>query len=183
MAAVVASSQTLRPLPILFFLLAIATNDAASFTITNSCNVTIWPAITPGGGGQRLDPGQTWTLDVTSGASSRLWGRTGCYFNTDGQGKCLTGDCGGELSCTSTGQPPITLAEFALGYNRMDFFDISIANGLPGIVRVWKGATLPGQHNISMPRCIHKSPLMAKHSLALGAPTTRWCSVPQVMHL
>ncbi|CAD6266733.1 unnamed protein product [Miscanthus lutarioriparius] len=55
-----------------------ASARAATFTITNNCGSTVWPAATPVGGGTQLDPGQTWTVDVPVGTQSdRVWGRTG----------------------------------------------------------------------------------------------------------
>ncbi|CAO2179524.1 unnamed protein product [Urochloa humidicola] len=59
-----------------------------------------------------------------------MWGRTGCSF-TRGTGRCQTGDCAGALSCSVSGQPPITLAEFTSAGDKgaMDFFDISIIDG------------------------------------------------------
>nr|XP_034569755.1 thaumatin-like protein [Setaria viridis] len=58
----------------------------------------------------------------------RIWGRTGCSFNNNGRGRCQTGDCAGALSCTLSGQPPLTLAEFTLG-GAQDFYDISVIDG------------------------------------------------------
>ncbi|KAJ1266575.1 hypothetical protein BS78_08G162600 [Paspalum vaginatum] len=107
-----------------------ASARAATFTITNNCGSTVWPAATPVGGGTQLNPGQTWTVDVPAGTQSgRVWGRTGCSFN-GGSGSCQTGDCGGQLSCTLSGQPPMTLAEFTIGGGgAQDFYDISVIDG------------------------------------------------------
>uniref|UniRef100_J3NF75 Thaumatin-like protein n=1 Tax=Oryza brachyantha TaxID=4533 RepID=J3NF75_ORYBR len=56
--------------------------NAATFTITNQCSFTVWPAATPVGGGAQLEPGRTWAIDVPAGTSSgRVWGRTGCSFD------------------------------------------------------------------------------------------------------
>jgi hypothetical protein len=38
--------------------------SAATFSITNNCGYTVWPAGIPVGGGTQLDPSQTWTVDV-----------------------------------------------------------------------------------------------------------------------
>uniref|UniRef100_A0A0D9Y1P4 Thaumatin-like protein n=1 Tax=Leersia perrieri TaxID=77586 RepID=A0A0D9Y1P4_9ORYZ len=110
-------------------LLAGAAN-AATFTITNRCSFTVWPAATPVGGGVQLNPGQTWTVNVPAGTSSgRVWGRTGCNFN-GGRGSCATGDCGGALSCSLSGRPPMTLAEFTLGGGgKQDFYNLSVIDG------------------------------------------------------
>jgi hypothetical protein len=94
-------------------------------------------------GGTQLDPGQTWTVDVPAGTQSgRVWGRTGCSFN-GGSGSCQTGDCGGALSCTLSGQPPMTLAEFTIGGSQ-DFYDISVIDGynLPMLFSCSTGVTL-----------------------------------------
>ncbi|CAD6266721.1 unnamed protein product [Miscanthus lutarioriparius] len=118
---------------ILFLLLEalVAGASASTFTITNNCGFTVWPAATPAGGGTQLNPGGTWTINVPAGTSSgRVWGRTGCSFN-GGSGRCQTGDCAGALSCTLSGQPPLTLAEFTLGTSggNQDFYDISVIDG------------------------------------------------------
>ncbi|KAF8763020.1 hypothetical protein HU200_008869 [Digitaria exilis] len=106
----------------LLFLLIIsafaAAGNAATFTITNNCGFTVWPAALPVGGGFQLD------------SERRIWGRTGCSFvngSTTG-GHCSTGDCAGELSCTVSGQPPATLAEFSAS-GTQDFYDISVIDG------------------------------------------------------
>jgi hypothetical protein len=56
-----------------------------------------------------------------------VWGRTGCSFNGN-SGRCATGDCGGALSCSLSGQFPMTLAEFSIG-GAQDFYDISVIDG------------------------------------------------------
>ncbi|CAD6269423.1 unnamed protein product [Miscanthus lutarioriparius] len=120
-----------------------ASARAATFTITNNCGSTVWPAATPMGGGTQLDPGQSWTVNVPAGTQSgRVWGRTGCSFN-GGSGSCQTGDCGGALSCTLSGQPPMTLAEFTIGGSQ-DFYDISVIDGynLPMLFSCSTGVTL-----------------------------------------
>jgi hypothetical protein len=102
--------------------------SATSFSITNRCTFTVWPAATPVGGGRQLNSGDTWNLDIPASTSSgRIWGRTGCSFNGN-SGRCATGDCGGALSCTLSGQPPLTLAEFTLN-GGTDFYDISVIDG------------------------------------------------------
>ncbi|PNT62577.1 hypothetical protein BRADI_4g05430v3 [Brachypodium distachyon] len=106
--------------------------DAARFTITNKCSYTVWPASIPVGGGVRLDPGRTTTLDVAAGTPAvRIWARTGCTFDASARGSCKTGDCGGKLACTAGGKPPATLAEFTLGSGSgsRDFYDVSLVDG------------------------------------------------------
>ncbi|TVU48882.1 hypothetical protein EJB05_00163, partial [Eragrostis curvula] len=115
---------------VLFLVLAAfaAGASAATFNIRNNCPYTVWPAATPVGGGRQLNSGETWNLNIPAGTNSgRVWGRTGCSFNGN-SGRCQTGDCGGALSCTLSGQPPLTLAEFTIG-NGQDFYDISVIDG------------------------------------------------------
>ena len=121
------SSWTLHLLH-LFLLLPVS--NAITFNISNRCSDTIWPAAVPGGG-VKLDPGEYWTLNMPAGTGPRrVWPRTGCSFDSTGKGSCQTGDCGGVLACTSSGQQPITLAEFTIGgMGGMDFFDISLVDG------------------------------------------------------
>uniref|UniRef100_A0A0E0MPV7 Thaumatin-like protein n=1 Tax=Oryza punctata TaxID=4537 RepID=A0A0E0MPV7_ORYPU len=128
MASSATSSAVL--LVVLVATLAAGGANAAIFTITNSCPFTVWPAATPVGGGVQLNPGETWTIDVPAGTSSgRVWGRTCCNFN-GGSGSCATGDCAGALSCTLSGQKPLTLAEFTLGLGgSQDFYDLSVIDG------------------------------------------------------
>ncbi|KAF3451223.1 hypothetical protein FNV43_RR07316 [Rhamnella rubrinervis] len=103
---------------------------AATFDVRNNCGFTVWAAAIPGGGLQ-LDPGQTWSFNVNaSTARGRIWARTGCNFNEAGRGTCETGDCDGVIQCTAYGQPPNTLADYALNqYNNLDFFGISLVDG------------------------------------------------------
>ncbi|OAY59841.1 osmotin-like protein OSM34 [Manihot esculenta] len=102
----------------------------ATFTIRNDCSYPVWAAASPGGG-RRLNQGQTWNLNVPAGTSmARIWGRTNCNFDGSGRGRCQTGDCGGVLNCQAWGQPPNTLAEYALNqYGNLDFYDISLVDG------------------------------------------------------
>ncbi|XP_006643673.1 PR5-like receptor kinase [Oryza brachyantha] len=120
-------------LPLLLLLVAAAnsTSHAATLNITNLCSFTVWPAAAPVGGGVRLDPGKSCPLDVPAGTGAgRVWPRTGCRFDANGNGSCQTGDCGGALSCKRNGDPPLTLAEFSIGQlNSQDFFDISLVDG------------------------------------------------------
>ncbi|KAL8507082.1 hypothetical protein ACS0TY_017826 [Phlomoides rotata] len=111
--------------------LALTSTHAANFEITNQCPYTVWGAAT--NGGRRLDPGETWSLDVSAGSQSqRIWGRTGCNFDGNGRGSCQTGDCAGLLECNPSvsGRPPLTLAEFSLnGGGNNDYYDISVIDG------------------------------------------------------
>ncbi|KAH7511416.1 hypothetical protein FEM48_ZijujUnG0015700 [Ziziphus jujuba var. spinosa] len=104
--------------------------NAAVFDIRNNCPFTVWAATIPGGG-RKLDRGQTWSINVKAGTTqARIWARTKCNFDGAGRGKCETGDCGGILQCQAYGQPPNTLAEYALNqFNNLDFIDISLVDG------------------------------------------------------
>nr|BAF98916.1 thaumatin like protein [Nepenthes alata]BAW35439.1 thaumatin-like protein [Nepenthes alata] len=104
--------------------------DAATFVITNNCPYTVWAAASPGGG-QQLNHGQTWTINVNAGQTGgRIWARTGCSLSGSNGARCQTGDCGGLLHCQGYGSPPNTLAEYALNqYMNLDFFDMSLVDG------------------------------------------------------
>lgn len=151
---VLSSSRTLHLLH-LFLLLPIG--SAITLSISNRCSYTIWPAAVPGGGMQ-LDPGESWTLNMpTSTTTGRVWPRTNCSFDSAGNGSCQTGDCGGVLTCTGSGQPPCTLAEFSIG-GGTDFFD-KRAHGLPagarkhrGRTSVQQGASLRKKHHSRVPK-------------------------------
>ncbi|XP_020095915.1 protein P21-like isoform X2 [Ananas comosus] len=121
------ATQTTLPL----LLLALVPLAAAStFNVVNRCSYTVWGAASPGGGAQ-LNPGQSWTFNVADGTTGgRVWARTGCSFDSNGNGHCQTGDCGGVLACTGYGQNPNTLAEYALNQSGgLDYFDISLVAG------------------------------------------------------
>ncbi|KAL6215919.1 hypothetical protein ACLB2K_015345 [Fragaria x ananassa] len=114
---------------------------ATIFTLQNHCPYTVWPgtlsgngAAVLGEGGFAMFPGaeiQLWQLTAPAGWSGRFWARTGCNFDEAGNGKCLTGDCGGALKCTGGGEPPVTLAEFTVGstLTDKDFYDVSLVDG------------------------------------------------------
>ncbi|OWM87989.1 hypothetical protein CDL15_Pgr000406 [Punica granatum] len=103
---------------------------ATNYDILNQCNYTVWAAASPGGG-RRLDPGQSWSLTMNPDTTTaRIWGRTNCSFDANGQGRCETGDCTGGLNCQGWGTPPNTLVEFLLSQpSSQDFFDISLVDG------------------------------------------------------
>lgn len=114
------------------------TSVACTFTITNNCPYTIWPATLAGAGtpplpatGFQLDSGQSIAIPSTPGWSGRIWARTGCTFDVTGVGSCQTGDCGGRLECNGMGAtPPASLFEITLGIGDLkDFYDVSIVDG------------------------------------------------------
>ncbi|KAL4187946.1 hypothetical protein AMTRI_Chr09g41710 [Amborella trichopoda] len=117
----------------------------STFTIINNCDYTVWPGILSNAGsaklsttGFELQKGQFQTLQPPAGWSGRFWGRTGCTFDSSGRGSCATGDCGSnQIECNGAGAaPPATLAEFTLGVETQDFYDVSLVDGynLPMIV-------------------------------------------------
>ncbi|MCO5591884.1 hypothetical protein L7F22_045877 [Adiantum nelumboides] len=116
--------------------------QATTFTLSNGCPHDVWPGVLAAGGqpmmtgsaspsGFLLTAGQKMTLSAAAGWSGRLWGRTGCSFDSSGKGTCMTGDCGGQLACNGAGgSPPVTLAEFTLGAaGKPDFYDVSLVDG------------------------------------------------------
>ncbi|CAO2209214.1 unnamed protein product [Urochloa humidicola] len=128
----VSSLCTLHILSIFLLFLLPGITDGATFSITNRCSYTVWPAAVPVGGGVQLNSGEWWTIDVpASTTGGRIWARTACSFDSAGNGKCETGDCGGVLACKDYfGKTPNTLAEFTIAqFNNEDFFDISLIDG------------------------------------------------------
>ncbi|KAK8971167.1 hypothetical protein KSP40_PGU020634 [Platanthera guangdongensis] len=123
------------------------------FTIVNDCRTTLWPGVTPGnnfnGGGFPLRPGQSVVFNAPVGWSGRIWARTGCDFDTAGNGSCETGACGTTLKCGSPGKTPATLVEFTLA--SMDFYDVSLVDGfnVPVLVRPIGGTGKCGQAGCS----------------------------------
>ncbi|KAF8672827.1 hypothetical protein HU200_049158 [Digitaria exilis] len=115
--------------------------SAATFTITNSCDYTVWPGILSNAGapppsttGFELPPGETLAVTVASAWSGRIWARTLCATDpTSGAFACATADCGsGSVECSGHGAaPPATLAEFTLagGTGGDDFYDVSLVDG------------------------------------------------------
>uniref|UniRef100_A0A8I6XT44 Thaumatin-like protein n=1 Tax=Hordeum vulgare subsp. vulgare TaxID=112509 RepID=A0A8I6XT44_HORVV len=113
--------------------------SAREFTLINQCKTEVWPAVTPGqsfrGGGYALGPGESVIFTAPVGWSGRVWGRTGCAFDSAGNGTCETGGCGTSLQCASaSGAAPATLAEFTLAST--DYYDVSLVDGfnLPVVV-------------------------------------------------
>jgi hypothetical protein len=103
-------------------------------TFVNSTSQTVWAAA-------QADPRHPlartgWVVPVGGSVSflmpnhwnGRLWGRTGCRFDTTGAGHCVTGDCAGRFQCGTAGsRSPETLAEFDLdAWSGMDFYDVNL---------------------------------------------------------
>ncbi|KAB2617256.1 pathogenesis-related protein 5-like [Pyrus ussuriensis x Pyrus communis] len=105
--------------------------SARTFTVINNCKETVWPAVTPGdnfnGGGFVLKPGQSMVFTARVSWSGRIWGRTGCNFDKNGNGSCETGSCGSTLQCVASGKPPAMLTEFTLA--AVDFYDVILVTG------------------------------------------------------
>lgn len=111
-----------------------------------------------------LSPGSNKTQSVSSDWQGRVWGRTNCSFDAQGQSgggrACQTGDCGGVVQCQATGETPTTLAEFTLsGAEGSSYYDISMVDGynLPmAIVLVANGqsslSSIPA--NETNPSCV-----------------------------
>ncbi|KAL7119520.1 hypothetical protein ACP275_02G067900 [Erythranthe tilingii] len=114
-------------------------SNSTKFTITNFCNETIWPAITPNnfsGGGFALRPTQSAVFTAPPAWHGRIWARTGCNFDKNGTGSCQTGACGTHLQCAGAGVPPATVVlEFSLG-GEIDYYEVSLVDGfnLPVVV-------------------------------------------------
>ncbi|XP_062079531.1 pathogenesis-related thaumatin-like protein 3.5 [Humulus lupulus] len=116
-----------------------------NFAIVNYCKEMIWPAMTnsdnfTGGGIPALKPGQSMVYTAPPQWSGRIWARTGCDFDKDGNGKCQTGSCGSLLNCTGPGSPPASIAEFNLN-ETIDYYDVSLVDGfnLPIVVKPSNG--------------------------------------------
>ncbi|KAH9606719.1 hypothetical protein KSS87_003783, partial [Heliosperma pusillum] len=124
---------------------------SGTFTITNFCPFTIWPGTLSGAGtpplsttGFELDSGESVRIETVAGWSGRIWARTGCNFDQNGMGKCLTGDCGGKLECHGSGAtPPASLFEITFGQgDGKDFYDVSLVDGYNLPLVAWPtGAT------------------------------------------
>ncbi|KAJ6821801.1 thaumatin-like protein 1b [Iris pallida] len=133
--------MALLAIPLLFFLQAaiMVVVQSATFTLVNKCDGTVWPGVLSGAGslpmgptGFELPAGSSRALRAPSGWSGRMWGRTGCSFDSSGRGNCTSGDCGSaQVECNGAGAaPPATLAEFTLaGADGKDFYDVSLVDG------------------------------------------------------
>ncbi|KAL6953616.1 hypothetical protein U1Q18_042486 [Sarracenia purpurea var. burkii] len=134
--------------------------SARIFTLINDCKETIWPGITPGenfnGGGIALKSGQSIVFTAPVSWSGRIWARTGCKFDNNGNGTCQTGSCGSALKCTASGDPPASLAEFTLAAT--DFYDVSLVDGfnVPIVVTPINGrgnCSIAGCDEDVLPKC------------------------------
>ncbi|KAH9846701.1 thaumatin family-domain-containing protein [Lenzites betulinus] len=131
---------------------------ARTFTVTNSCPFTIWPAmftdLTAGTAvpdfptGWVAPPSNSVTFAVPDNwKAGRIWGRRDCDFTITSGPTCLDGWCNGGLLCdpsTGTGVPPATVAEWTLqGDGNRDFYDVSLVDGYNLPVAITNSANCP----------------------------------------
>ncbi|EPQ51745.1 thaumatin-like protein [Gloeophyllum trabeum ATCC 11539] len=124
---------------------------ARTFTVTNNCSYTVWPAIftDPNVGTAVPDHPTGWEAPPRSSvsfmvpdnwASGRIWGRRDCDFDANGNGTCVDGGCNGGLVCdphNGIGATPASLAEWTLGTNgNPDYYDVSIVDGFNLPIRI-----------------------------------------------
>ncbi|CAK7351235.1 unnamed protein product [Dovyalis caffra] len=128
---------------------------STTFTITNKCNYTVWPAIYSEKSalsttGFSLEKNESKIITAPAPWSGSIWGRTYCTEDSSGNFSCITGDCGsGKLECSAYGSPPVTVAQFTTGdFVYLDIFDFSLVNGfnLPLLV-------VPSAHNCTSTGC------------------------------
>ncbi|CAM6012723.1 unnamed protein product [Sphagnum balticum] len=111
--------------------------SATTFTFINACSYGVAVGLQQNtnlvlleNGGFQLPVGVTQAVIAPAGWSGRFWGRTGCNFDANGLGKCVTGDCGGVLECNGAGgAPPATLVQVVVGDGVPDQYDVSLVNG------------------------------------------------------
>ncbi|KAK0188766.1 thaumatin [Armillaria mellea] len=122
-----------------------STYATRTFTVTNNCAYTIWPAIYTDLNVGTSVPNQATGWEAAAGSTvsfsvpddwkaGRIWGRTDCDFSTNpGPTSCATGGCNGGLECdsaTGTGVPPASVAEWTLGGSSgEDWYDVSLVDG------------------------------------------------------
>ncbi|KAM0945523.1 putative Thaumatin family [Dioscorea sansibarensis] len=115
--------------------------NSTTFTFTNKCANTVWPASLSNSGtaplsttGFVLPSGASLAIQAPTGWSGRFWARTSCTtLPPSNHLTCATGDCGsGQIECSGAGaSPPATLAEFTLAgpSSTKDFYDVSLVDG------------------------------------------------------
>ncbi|GAA5916757.1 hypothetical protein JCM8208_001679 [Rhodotorula glutinis] len=108
------------------------------FTIVNSCDFTVWPAVTNWNEGAKYTGVRGWeaaagtseTVTVPEGWNGRVWTRRACSFDGNGKGSCVTGDCTGGLECDDNTIGWVNVGEFNLNaWGGNDFWDISAVPG------------------------------------------------------
>lgn len=130
--------------------------------VTNNCKITIWIAIlseSPAGqlNGVKLLPNTNVTIKVPSNWVGKIWGRTNCQFNGNGDIKCETGDCAGKINCDILGSAPLSLAEFILSPNPdvPDKYYVNYSNGIniPITIRPLTGRYQPVSDSLGKLNC------------------------------
>ncbi|GAA5855294.1 hypothetical protein JCM9279_001936 [Rhodotorula babjevae] len=109
-------------LPLLALLAGRAFAADREFTILNSCEFTVWPAVTNWNEGQKYTGVRGWeaaagsekTVTVPEGWNGRVWARRACSFDANGKGSCVTGDCPGGLECDDNTIGWVNVGEFNL---------------------------------------------------------------------
>ncbi|KAH8112928.1 thaumatin-like protein [Phellopilus nigrolimitatus] len=132
--------------------------SARTFTVTNSCSFTIWPALfTDLNVAQDAPDHPTgWEAPAHSSVSftvpddwksGRIWGRRDCDFSKNpGPSSCVTGGCNGGLLCdphSGTGVPPATVAEWTLQGGSVDYYDVSLVDGYNLPMQITNNAGCP----------------------------------------
>ena len=144
-----------------------------TFKFVNSANQDVWVGTWGSvndcstlyklaGGGFLLKKGATQSYPVPNDwCSGRIWARTNCSTNKNGIFSCATGDCGNGVQCSTTGQPPATLAEFSLEIHATtttDTYDMSLVDGYNVGMKIdaVNGKQVPGipaKYNCGTIRC------------------------------
>jgi hypothetical protein len=110
--------------------------NAATFTIANKCNQTVYVGAytsngtQPNGGGWAQAANTSSTITVAATFNGRFWGRKNCNTSTSPY-QCDTGQCGGTgVQCAgTTGVAGTSLAEFNLDASGTDWYDVSLVDG------------------------------------------------------
>ncbi|KAJ3094434.1 hypothetical protein HDU97_008097 [Phlyctochytrium planicorne] len=107
--------------------------DSVDMIIVNQCKFNVWPGIyglpkengIPREGGWLQTSGEVVTLKLPKNwTSGRIWARTNCKTDSNGNFNCETGNCR-DLKCqATTGIPNVLLAEWTFVPDG-DFFDLS----------------------------------------------------------
>lgn len=96
----------MKKMKILIFTLFLSSVFAHEFKLYNNCPFPVWPGLlgnpgksTPLNGGFRLNSYETRSFTVETGWGGRIWPRRDC----DGNGHCMSGDCGNKIECRGAG--------------------------------------------------------------------------------
>ncbi|XP_050209232.1 pathogenesis-related thaumatin-like protein 3.5 [Mercurialis annua] len=120
--------------------LFILDSEAKIITLINKCNTTIWPGLQVllarqesefMKGGFELQPEQSMNITTPPLWEFFIWARTGCSFDSSGNGGCITGDCGENVRCSLQNQfpnPPFTMVTISLG-QESDVYGVYLGSG------------------------------------------------------